>query len=140
MPQLHPYLAFDGNCREAMEFYQQALGAELTLQKVGETPAKDGMPPETHDSVMHSSLEKNGQVLVMASDMMSEETAKHGNDVSLCYSGETEEETRAAFKNLSEGGKVTSELKLEFWGDLYGDLYDKYGFRWMFNYGKSQDK
>ena len=140
MATISPYLAFAGNCKEAMEFYKAALGAELNLQKVGDTPAKNNMPPETHDHVMHSSLEKNGTVLLMASDMMSEEAAKPGNMVTICYMGESEEETRSAFKKISEGGKVTHELKLEFWGDMYGDLFDKYGFRWMFNYGKSQDK
>lgn len=138
MPHLNPYLTFGGNCREAMDFYKQALGAELTLQTVGESPAKDHMPAETHDHIMHSTLEKDGAVLLMASDMMGADDVRPGNTVNLCLSFTSEDEVTAAFKNLSEGGKVGHELKEEFWGDTYGDLVDKFGQRWMFNYSKNQ--
>jgi PhnB protein len=70
MTNISVYLTFDGNCKEAMNFYKEAMGAELTMQTVGESPMADKMPAEKHDKIMHSSLLKDGTLLLMASDMM----------------------------------------------------------------------
>lgn len=130
MSYLSPYLIFSGNCKEAMEFYKQALGAELELQIVGESPMASNSPAEAQNQVMHSKLSKNGNTLFMASDMMMNGTVTQGNNVNLCYIGDLED-IKTAFVNLSTGGNVTHELKEEFFG-TYGDLVDKYGIRWMF--------
>jgi PhnB protein len=109
MAQLNPYLHFDGNCREAMTFYKSCLGGELEIQSVGESP--------------------------MASDMMGPGGVQKGNEVSLTISGSNKEEIESFFSRLAAGGKVTHPLKEEFFG-LYGDLTDKFGVNWMFNYQK----
>lgn len=136
--QLVPYLMFAGNCREAMNFYKDAIGGELKLNTIGESPMKDTMPPEKHNNIMHAALSKNGQWVMFSSDLMGNETPQHGNTMTLCLNCSSEEEIQTVFKNLSVGGKVTSELKKEFWGDTFGMLVDKYGFNWMFNFGPSQ--
>lgn len=137
MAQLNPYLKFSGNCREAMTFYHEVLGGELSLQTVGETPMKDQMPAETHNEILHSVLQGNGFV-IMASDMLRVDQIKDGNRVTLVLNCESEEEINTLFSKLADGGNIEHPLKTEFWGATYGDLTDKFGINWMFNYQKSQ--
>jgi PhnB protein len=136
--QLVPYLMFDGNCREAMNFYRDCLGGDVGLKTIGESPMKDNMPAEKHEQIMHASLVKNGQVVLFASDLMGAEALAHGNDITLCLNCTSEEEIQTTFRNLAAGGKITHELKKEFWGDTFGMLTDKFGLNWMFNYGPNQ--
>ena len=130
MTQLNPYVTFNGNCREAMTFYQSCLGGELTLQTVGASPMKDQMPAEMHSNVMHSLLKKDG-IVIMASDMMGPGELVRGNGITLCINGGSPEELKTFFAKLSEGGTVGHDLKEEFFG-TYGDLTDKFGINWMF--------
>ena len=82
MPNLNPYLTFNGNCREAMTFYKECLGGELTLMVVGESPVADQMPPQFKDQILHSSL-KTKDMEFMGSDMQPEKLLE-GNAVHLC--------------------------------------------------------
>jgi PhnB protein len=130
MAQLTPYLMFTGNCREAMEFYRDCLGGELTLQTVGESPAKDQMPAVTHNNVMHSQLVA-GDLVFMASDMMGPGELVRGNGISLCIIGRTKAELQDFFTKLAEGGTVGQPLQETFFG-TFGALTDKFGVNWMF--------
>lgn len=132
MTHLNPYLAFGGNCREAMEFYHSCLGGNLSVQTVGESPMGAQMP-EAKDLVMHAAL-VNNNIFLYASDMIRGESVSHGNMVSLCLDCSSEEEIQSFFSKLSEGGKVTQPLEKAFWGGTFGMLTDKFGFNWMFNY------
>jgi PhnB protein len=136
MAQLNPYISFKGNCREAMNFYKDCFGGELTLQTMGESPMAAQTPPEKKDSIMHSTLMKDGQVFLMASDMADEGAT--GGPISLCVNCSSEEEINTFFSKLSEGAKITHPLKTEFWGGTFGQLTDKFGINWMFNYDKNQ--
>ena len=133
MKNLVPYLTFGKDCREAMSFYQEALGGELKLMTVGESPAAGKMPREMHGLIMHADL-TGGAFALMASDDLGGEGVKVGNAINLMVNCSGEEEIRSIFAKLARGGKVNSELKVEFWGSLYGDLTDKFGLRWMFNF------
>ena len=133
MTQISAYLHFNGNCREAMTFYKECLGGELTLSTVGESPMAAQMPA-MKEKIMHSVLTKDGFVL-MASDMMGSEGFTKGNTISLSITGTTPEELRTYFSALSKDGNVLHELKEEFFG-TYGDLTDKFGIDWMFQADK----
>ena len=135
MTQLNPYLSFDGNCREAMEFYKACIGGELSIQTVGESPMADQMP-DKKDQVMHSMLKKDTMV-IMGSDLVMGGELKQGNNVTLTISGCTPEELKEYYAKLSEGGKVGHELKEEFFG-LYGDCTDKFGVLWAFQADKKE--
>jgi PhnB protein len=132
MIQINAYLHFNGNCREAMTFYHNALGGELTMQTVGESAIAAQMPAEAHNQIMHANLSSSG-VNLMASDMM-QEAPVHGNTISLMLYCSSEEEIRRFFEKLSTGGVVGFPLTQQFWGAIYGELTDKFGFRWLFNY------
>ena len=136
MANLNAYLTFNGKCKEAMEFYKECLGGELQIMMMGESPMASTVPPEAKNNVMHSLL-ASGNIRLMASDMMQSTETIQGNTVSLCIVGEDKGEIEKIFSKLSEGGKIGNPLKEEFFG-TYGDLTDKYGFRWMFQFGAGQ--
>lgn len=134
MAKIDSYLSFNGNCREAMTFYQSCLGGKLTVQTVAESPAAAQLPASAGTNVMHASL-TNGNLDLMASDMM-DEAPVQGNTISLILICESEEEINRFFNALSKGGKVISPVRKEFWGAMFGQLTDKFGFNWMLNYDK----
>ncbi len=134
MTQVNAYLNFGGKCREAMHFYKDCFGGELSIQMVGESPLAGQMPTELNDQVLHSSLMNNG-LTIMATDMTREPLVV-GNTVYLCINCCTEEEINELFKNLSTGGKVVDPLTDMFWG-RFGTLIDKFGMKWMCNYVKA---
>ena len=132
MAHLNPYLNFDNNCREAMNFYKECLGGELFLQTVSELPAMAAqMPPQMKDNILHSSL-TSGDIVIMASDLTREKRIE-GNTVHLCINCNSENELNSFFSKLSAGGKVTEPIADMPWGAKYGALTDKYGKHWIFN-------
>ena len=82
MAQLVSYLTFNGNCREAMTFYKACLGGELTFQIIGESPLAEKMPAQMKECILHATL-INGDLIIMASDMVDENGLIKGNSVSL---------------------------------------------------------
>ena len=100
MAQLNPYLNFDNNCREAMNFYKDCLGGELFLQTVSELPAMAAqMPPQMKDSILPSSL-TSGDIIIMASDLNREKRIE-GNTVHLCINCTSEDEL-LSFQNFPQ--------------------------------------
>ena len=131
MTNLTPYLLLDGNCKQAMEFYQSCFGGELKQMQVKDSPAKDWMPAHQHERIIHARL-KSGNIDLSASDWLRPNRERiRGNTVCLYLNTGTSEELRALFDRLSEGADVTDPLKEMFFG-MYGALNDKFGVRWMF--------
>jgi PhnB protein len=135
MTQINAYLNFGGKCRDAMTFYKECLGGELTLQTVGSSPVAGQMPAGMQEQVMHSSLVKNGMI-IMATDMTREKLVD-GNTVYLCVNCCTSEEINTYFNKLSVGGEIIDPLAEMFWGGIFGTMTDKFGIRWMFIYDKN---
>lgn len=136
MKQINSYLTFNGNCREAMNFYKKCLGGELSLQTIGESPLAEKMPPQMKDGILHATLVRDGLVL-MGSDMVGDKGLTHGNSVSLMLDCSSEEDIRSAYESLGEGGDKTHPLELSFWGALFGDLTDRYGNHWLLHFNKN---
>ena len=136
MARIDSYLIFNGNCREAMIFYKECLGGELTFQTNGESPLSEKMPQKMKDCILHSTLTK-GSLVLMGSDMIPEEGLIKGNAVSLVLHCSSEEEIRNCYKKLSKGGQATHPLEDTFWGALFGSLIDRYGNHWLLNYQKN---
>ena len=134
--QIVPYLYFDGNCREAMEFYHTCLGGELSIQALRDTPAAGQFPAEAADMIMHAELNKDGITLLMASDML-RGSLQTGNHIELMLNCSSEAELHTFFDALAKGGKVNQPVRTEFWGAVFGQLTDPFGMQWMLNYNKS---
>src|SRR5207253_10408539 len=106
MTQISPYVGFNGKCREAMTFYKDCLGGELTLQTVAETPVASQCPEGMQHQVMHSALVAKDQILVMGSDMTESGGFIQGNNISLTINCSSEEEINTFFSKLAEGGNI----------------------------------
>ncbi|RXK62342.1 VOC family protein [Lacibacter luteus] len=132
---LNPYLSFEGNCAEAMQFYQQCFGGELNIQKVKEAPIAAQMPPQIQEQVMHAQL-NSGAIVIMGSDM-NRTKLNNGNGTHLCVQCTSEEEAHRFFNHLAIDGSIIEPLARMFWGGLYGSLTDKYGKYWLFNFEES---
>lgn len=132
---LHPYLNFDGNAREAFEFYGQALGATPQFATFGEFDAvPDGDP--SAEKIMHGSLEVTDLIKIYVSDViegMSPEGFTPGNNVTLSLMGDDDTFLRSAYEKLSEGGTVQMPLEKQMWGDVYGSFTDRFGIVWQVN-------
>lgn len=129
MSTLNPYLTFDGNAREAMEFYAAVLGGELTVS----TFAEYGDPG--NEGVMHAQLQTPAGFTLMASDLppgMSDGYVA-GTNISISLSGDEGEELRGYWAGLADGGRVTLPLEKQMWGDEFGMVDDRFGVSWMVN-------
>lgn len=137
MDHINSYLCFNGNCREAMNFYQECLGGELFLQPIGTSPMSDMLPIQMKHSILHATL-TNGNVIIMGSDMVGKDGVIRGNAMSMMLNCSSEIEIREIYDKLASGGKATHLLEDTFWGALFGGLTDKFGNRWLFNFDKNQ--
>jgi PhnB protein len=137
MTQINSYLTFNGNCREAMNFYKDCLGGELNLQTIAESPLADKMPAQMKECILHATLTNNNLIL-MGSDMVGEQGLVKGKAVSLSISCSSEEEIANFYEKLSAGGNKDHVLEQSFWGATFGDLTDKYGNHWLLHYEKNK--
>lgn len=131
--KLTPYLLFDGNCAQAMAFYQLCFGGELSVTTVGDSPMKGQFPAEQQNKVVNSRL-TSGAIDISASDWLHPtRTPKQGNTVCLYISEGTYTELKEIFDKLSEGADPTLlDALREMPFGSYGALTDKFGVRWMF--------
>lgn len=129
--RLNPYLNFNGNARQAIEFYKTVFGGELTMS----TYADGGMPhdPADKDKIMHSQLISPGGYWLMASDSPPGMQFAPGNTMTVSLSGDDEAELRGYWNKLADGGNVMMPLEKAPWGDSFGMLADKFGTPWMVN-------
>ncbi|MGI4871160.1 MAG: VOC family protein [Janthinobacterium lividum] len=135
MLHIIPYLNFNGNCREAMTFYQHCLGGELTLQTGADSPLAEHLPPDMHHGILHAALQV-GDATLFGSDMLGAQLIA-GNAVTLAPQCRSEEELRRVFAALAEGGQVLRHPQPDFWGGIVGVLTDKYGQPWMLVYSEN---
>jgi PhnB protein len=129
-----PFLLFDGNCAEAMTFYHQCLGGELTLTRLGDTPMKAQFPPEKHNRMINAHL-KRGAVEISATDWMASPDFDpvQGNTYAIYVTGGTYDELKEVFDKLKAGGGTTRLQELhDMPFGTFGQMYDRYGVQWIF--------
>lgn len=131
------YLVFNGNCREAFEFYKSVFGGKFeSISTFGEMPPQEGQPPIPDDAknlIMHVSLRISESSVLMGSDdggTIGPEVTL-GNNFSVMLRCDSTEETDRLFHALSDGGKVTMSLAHTFWDSYFGMLTDRFGISWM---------
>jgi PhnB protein len=127
--RLNPYIGFDGNARQAMEFYRDVFGGELALNTFGESGAA---APGDEDKIMHAMLETSSGFTLMGSDAPSGMPRDEGSRIQISLSGD-DATLRDYFQKLSQGGSVTMPLEKQMWGDEFGMLVDPFGVQWMVN-------
>ncbi|MCK1995930.1 VOC family protein [Psychrobacillus psychrodurans] len=134
------YLTFNGNCREAAEFYAEVFKTEKPeIMTFGESPQNPDyvLPEEAKDLVLHTRLNINGSN-IMFSDTFPGSPFMEGNNISLAFVSKEEDMVKSAFNALKEGGRVSMELQETFWSKCYGSLRDKFGIEWQFSHETDQ--
>lgn len=129
--KLITYLTFAGNCEEAINFYKEAIGAEILLvNRMGESPME--VPENLKGKIMHTRLRIGENELYM-SDTFDPSSVSQGNNVSLSIQIDDTAQLEKLFTRLSAGGTVTMSLQDTFWGARFGMFVDKFGIQWMMN-------
>jgi PhnB protein len=131
--QLQPYLNFNGRCEEALEFYKQALGAEVTMLmrfKESPEPPPPGTPSTNGEKILHSNV-RIGSAEFMASDGHCTGKSMSFQGFALSLTLPNESKVKQAFDALSEQGKIEIPLAKTFWSPCFGMLTDRFGVMWM---------
>jgi len=129
--KLNPYLGFQNNARDAMEFYKGVFGGKLTVSTFKEYHASKD--PSEDNLVMHSVLEADNGIAFMASDTPKHMEYRPGTNMSMSLSGDNEKELRGYWDGLSKGADIRQPLTKAQWGDTFGMLADKFGVVWLVN-------
>ena len=131
--RLNPYVSFDGNTREAMEFYKDVFGGDLRVNTFGEY----GMQGPDADKIMHAQLETPSGFTLMAADTPAGMQRNPGDTITISLSGDDGDALRGYWEKLSAGGQVTMPFEKQMWGDEFGMVTDKFGINWMVNIAAS---
>ncbi|HEU4478115.1 MAG TPA: VOC family protein [Pyrinomonadaceae bacterium] len=130
--QLNPYLNFNGQCDEALKFYESVLGGKITFKQTwGDSPMAKHVPPETHQSILHSTMDVGGSTLMCADSPPDSYAEPKGIQVALHFKDTAEGER--IFKALSEGGRIDMPFQATFWSPGFGMCADRFGIPWMVN-------
>jgi PhnB protein len=128
--KLNPYVSFDGNAREALEFYKGVFGGDLNVNTFGDFGNEAG---GDSDKIMHGQLETDAGFTLMAADNPPGQDYTPGNNHAISLSGDDDEMLRSNWQQLSDGGNVMVPLEKQMWGDEFGMCADKFGVTWMVN-------
>ncbi len=133
MLNLTPFLLFNGNCADAMTFYQSCLGGELSITRLGDTPMKADIPPEHHHKVVYAHLKSNDMEFSATDWMHATREPIQGNMVAMYVTSQAVGGLHDVFHKLSSGADpdLLDELhELPF--GIYGHLADRFGVHWFF--------
>ena len=132
MKSVTAYLSFDGNCRQAMTFYKQCLGAELAINTYPDASGQPSADPSA--KIMHSQLMLQGAPILMASDTPQPGSLQRGDNFSVSIDCQSREEIERLFSGFAQSGEVRMPLTDAPWGAIFGMLTDQFGIQWLFNY------
>jgi PhnB protein len=130
--KIEPYLSFEGRCEEAIDFYRQALGAEVEMlmrMKDNPEPPPGGTPAAIADKVLHASLKIGGNRVMMSDGMMQGPGEFKGFALSISVADEAA--AKKVFAAVAEGGQAHMPLGRTFWSPCFGMAADKFGVMWM---------
>lgn len=126
--RLNPYISFTDDSREAMEFYRNVFGGNLTILTFGDAGSPDA---SIADKVMHARLETDDGHTLMASDTPPGMSRTYGDNITISLSGDDSDRLRGYWEKLSAGGSISIPLEKQMWGDEFGQCKDRFGVSWM---------
>jgi PhnB protein len=133
--RLNPYISFDGDARQALEFYKEVFGGTLALNTFGDFGSPDA--PEA-DKIMHGMLEAPNGFTLMGADTPPGMEYSQGSNFAVSLSGDDDAELRGYWEKLSGAGTVSVPLEKQMWGDVFGMCTDRFGVPWMVNVTQAQ--
>lgn len=130
--QVNAYINFNGNCREALEFYERCLGAKIIMLRThAGSPMDEKTPAAWKEKILHARLHV-GESVIMASDSPPEYfKAQEGFYLSLQL--DDTEKAERIFLELAKDGAIHMPLQETFWAKRFGMLRDRFGIPWMLN-------
>jgi PhnB protein len=131
--RLNPYLSFNGNAREALEFYASVFGGNLSTMRFADM----GRQGPDADRIMHGQLDTDAGYTIMAADITSDMPPSSISGMTVSLSGDDSAALHGYWEKLSAGGTVTMPLEKQAWGDEFGMCTDRFGVPWMVNIGQS---
>jgi PhnB protein len=137
MAKMYPYFVFNGETKEAVELYAKVFRTKnVTISTFGEMPEDPAHPiPESaKDLVMHALIELEDGKMMFSDTFPGSPQVTIGDNITIAYMSNNEEEIRSIFAGLAEGGKVTMDLQRTFWSKCYGQVTDKFGVLWQLSY------
>jgi PhnB protein len=132
--RLNPYLNFNGNARQALEFYRSVFGGTLTLSTFAEFGAQNSSDA---DRIMHGQLETDAGYAIMAADVTSDMEYQPPAGFAVSLSGD-DDALRDYWEKLSAAGTTTMPLEKQAWGDEFGMCVDQFGVPWLVNISQPQ--
>lgn len=130
--QINPYLNFNGQCKEAFNFYAEVLGAKVDFMMTwGEMPGADQYPAETHNLIMHATIKAGDHAIMGADSPPGRYQEPKGMNVSIHVKDSAEGER--IFNALAAGGNIMMPFQQTFWSKGFGICTDRFGIPWMVN-------
>jgi PhnB protein len=131
--KITPYLHFNGNCAEAIEFYEKAFGVKAKVMRYSDATPAEGytLPPGAENFVTHACLTNRHDYTVFLADVTPNTPTAFGSGMSIAIELDNANIVKSTFDKLKEGGTVTMELQKTLWSECFGSLVDKFGVSWM---------
>lgn len=134
MQQFIPYLGFDGNCKEAMQFYEKVFGGKLiAMMSFVDMGMAEGMPADMAKRIVHACLVSPENSYLYGGDAPGHIPFEKQNGVTVTMSYDTVTKAEQVFKLLSDGGNVTMPMMPTQWAKMFGMVTDRYGTSWAVN-------
>lgn len=133
------YITFNGNAREALTFYKEALGGDLSFIEVGGSAIEEHLQGMPKDGIVHGQLDL-GNLTLMGSDMVGPQGYTKDSNITLMLLCESEALVHEKYAKLAEGGQTVMPPGPAFWGGIYGHLQDKYGVEWGIHWSEELTK
>ena len=134
--KISPYISFNGNCEEAVLFYEKAFNIKADITRYKDAPKENDYQVQqgTENLIMHAQFELNGEMIMFA-DMPPDFALQYGDNIAIMVEFDNIEAAKTAFEALREGAEVNMELQETFWSKCFGSLIDKFGIYWNISIG-----
>ena len=130
--QVNPYLFYNGNCEEALKYYQKVLGAQIeAMMPYGDGPADMPVPADWKKKIMHCQHHHRRR----GADGVRRHARRLPSAAGLFRLAAVEDPADAErrFNALAEGGTVRMPFGKTFFSNGFGMCVDKFGIPWMVN-------
>jgi len=134
--KISPYVSFNGNCEDAVKFYEKAFNVKAEVMRYKDAPPDDGYQASeaTKNLIMHAQFQIDGEVIMLC-DTPPEYPVNFDSNIGIMAEFNDVDSATAAFNALKEGGKISMELQETFWSKCFGSLTDKFGVSWHISIG-----
>lgn len=131
---INPFLHFNGNCKEAIEYYRDIFNGEIEiLMTASQANMLNDFPSK--NSILHAVLNFYNGMIIMGADTKIGMETSFGNNNFIVINFESEAEIDRVYALFAKDAmEIKEELHKVFWNAKYAEFVDKFGVCWMFNF------